>query len=187
VRIPGTLIGSAIVVLLAWIIATTPVSSENRHAVDIGVTGRANAHVSIVSSGSNTTIFSLIYAILLRPFPYAEPARLVRARSELSHRSDNAREASVSDFQDWRGQSRSFDEIAAYWSFVNTLSGEGQAQSVLMTFATPELGLLYGVSATDPWTLAAVSAMLAVVALLACGIPVRGAMRVDPAVTSRAG
>jgi putative ABC transport system permease protein len=39
---------------------------------------------------------------------------------------------------------------------------------------------LYGVSASDPATFAAVAALLAVVSLIACYIPARRAMRVDP-------
>jgi putative ABC transport system permease protein len=95
--------------------------------------------------GANTTIFSLIHAILLRPFPYLEPERLVRLHTETSRQADSLREASVFDFQDWRSQSRSFEDMAAYWSFVNTLSGDGPAQSVLMTFMTPELFGVLGV------------------------------------------
>ena len=46
--------------------------------------------------------------------------------------------------------------------------------------------LLYGVSATDPATLAAIAGVAAFTALLACLVPAVRAMRVDPTIALRA-
>lgn len=46
-------------------------------------------------------------------------------------------------------------------------------------------GLLYDVSATDPWTFAAVPLVLAAVAVLATVVPARRAARVSPVIAMR--
>jgi putative ABC transport system permease protein len=46
-------------------------------------------------------------------------------------------------------------------------------------------GMLYGITATDPLTFTVVALLFMVIALAACYIPARRAMRVDPMVALR--
>src|SRR5262245_1493040 len=62
------------------------------------------------------------------------------------------------------------------------LAGAGLAVGAAAAFGASRLlaGMLYGVKATDPSTYAVVIGVLGVIALLACYLPARRAMRVDP-------
>jgi putative ABC transport system permease protein len=99
--------------------------------------------------GTNTAIFSLVHGVLLRPFPYPEPERLVRAGYVHSATSSRMRGLAYHDLQRWRAENRGFAELAQYLTTESNLldagAVAGPARSVLVTFATPELFTVLGV------------------------------------------
>jgi len=66
-----------------------------------------------------------------------------------------------------------------------TLMGAGVGLLVSLLVTRALASLLFGVSATDPVTFIAVPIVLAAVALLACYLPARRAMSVDPMIALR--
>lgn len=97
--------------------------------------------------GANTAIFSLIYGILLRPFPYRDAGRIVRVESVQTKNSGNVQGGSQLDLADWEQHTRSFDAFGLYITYPSILNtGVGASQSVTLTFATHQVFPLLGVT-----------------------------------------
>jgi predicted permease len=69
--------------------------------------------------GANTTVFSVVNAVLLEPLPYRDPDRIVRlsnASQAVTSTASLSRQVSLPDFEDWRTLSTSFEAMAYYGS-----------------------------------------------------------------------
>jgi putative ABC transport system permease protein len=83
--------------------------------------------------GATTAIFSVVSAVLLRPLPYANADRMVMVYEQLN--GGNGR-ASVGHFHDWREQTQSFEEMAAFQTRTFNLT-DGEPERVLGARVTP--------------------------------------------------
>jgi putative ABC transport system permease protein len=77
--------------------------------------------------GANTAIFSIVNAVLLRPFPYEAPERLVSVQERFS--APRGMTVSYPNFVDWRAQNTAFDFIAAVRQNENfNFTGAGEPE-----------------------------------------------------------
>ncbi len=71
--------------------------------------------------GATTAIFSVVYGVLLRPLPYADPSRIM-AIYEVNSKGAWSRLADP-NFDDFRDQNHSFQAIAKYGANIASVSG----------------------------------------------------------------
>src|ERR1700735_5801339 len=62
--------------------------------------------------GANTAIFSVVYAVLLKPLPYANPNQLVSAFAANTQEGVPEDGTSYPNFEEWRAQNHVFSDLA---------------------------------------------------------------------------
>lgn len=95
--------------------------------------------------GANTTIFSLVNAILLRPLPVMEPERLVNLHST-SPDGTSFHSFSYPDYVDYRDQNQVFDGLTAYTINTYSLTTAGQSERIFGIVTSENFFTVLGVS-----------------------------------------
>ncbi|SPE40811.1 conserved membrane hypothetical protein [Candidatus Sulfopaludibacter sp. SbA3] len=93
--------------------------------------------------GANTAMFSVVYAVLLKPLPYRQPDQLTWIT--LSNKLFKAEMATGRDFLDWRDQSSSFDPLAACDVGDETITGIPEPFDIRAAGFSEPLGRIFGV------------------------------------------
>ena len=92
--------------------------------------------------GATTAIYTVVYAVLLAPLPYPSPEQLVMVWSKVRGHNNGI---SAGDFLDWKEQSRSFQQIAAWTGGSFNLSANAQPEQVDGMRPTPGWFSLQGI------------------------------------------
>jgi putative ABC transport system permease protein len=93
--------------------------------------------------GANAAVFSVVYAVLLRPLPYKDPASLL----VLHETTPKVGDVSVSfpNFIDWRAASRTFRQMAAVQAVDFNLAGVTQPENISGDAVSPNFLSMMGV------------------------------------------
>jgi predicted permease len=94
--------------------------------------------------GANTSLFTVVNAVLLNPLPYPHPEQLVTLHE--SKPNFLAGSLSYPNFRDWQKDNHSFSSMAVARSSTLSLTGLGEAEQVNTRFISAEYFPLLGVN-----------------------------------------
>ena len=95
--------------------------------------------------GANTAIFSIVLTVLIRPLPYADAERVVWLYNRNATLGINGAFLNPADILDFREQSQSFDNIAAWGTLPVNLYGAQSLERVEGIYVTPNFFRALGV------------------------------------------
>jgi putative ABC transport system permease protein len=98
-----------------------------------------------IGIGANTAIFSVVNAILLRPLPFKNPDRIVMVWMDNGKLKVDQDWHSYPNYVDYRDQSSTFEEVAAFNDRSFNLTGTGEPVRVIGAWSTANLFSVLGV------------------------------------------
>jgi len=99
-----------------------------------------------IGIGANTAMFSLVDGVLLRPFPYPDPERLVFIWDSNPGQGWDRFSVSPPNFIDYRDQATVFDSMSAYYSTTVTLTGVDEPERIPAARVGPDYFQTFGIA-----------------------------------------
>jgi putative ABC transport system permease protein len=95
--------------------------------------------------GGLTAVFSVLYAVVLRPLPFPRSGDIVAVHGHFDVFGMLRNPCSPNEFLDIQSKNHAFSKVAAYTSASMNMTGRGEAARVAAAFASVELIRLLGV------------------------------------------
>jgi putative ABC transport system permease protein len=96
--------------------------------------------------GANTSIFSVVHAVLLQSLPYHDADRLVTVWEHNRRRGNDQNVINMGNFFDWKEQNRVFEDMAAFADTTANLTSGGEPEEIPSQIATTSLFNILGVN-----------------------------------------
>ncbi|HEY0763612.1 MAG TPA: ABC transporter permease [Pyrinomonadaceae bacterium] len=94
--------------------------------------------------GANTAIFSVVNAVLLRTFPYADAERLVLVWEKRQGGRTDQNVINLGNFTDWKEQNQVFSDMAVFFDRSMNLTSDGEPEEVPGEYATTNMFSVLG-------------------------------------------
>ena len=95
--------------------------------------------------GGLTAVFSVLYAVVLRPLPFPNSRAIVAVHETFLNAPLQTGPSSPNEFLDIRSKNNSFSTVAAYTSGSTNLTGRGEAVRVAAAWVTADMIRLFGI------------------------------------------
>jgi predicted permease len=92
--------------------------------------------------GANTAIFSMVYALLLKPLPFPEPSRIVGLHNVFDSKS---MDSNLVQYVDYKTHATSYDAVGLWRLKSSTIGNDGAEERITAASCTPEMFGILGV------------------------------------------